>query len=333
MKKTLVALAVLSSVTGAMAEVNLTGLMQIGTNNLKTTTTGTATTKTTLEDSNANTSLNFMDVEDLGDGLKLTTNIGLSPVLDNSNVTGGLTTFAALSGGFGELKAGRFGNDQFWTVAAGDATGYMGNNVAVANLNFDSTTGNSTVWTSNQVRYQLPSIATGLTVAYTNKLGGQTNNTAGSDTLLVGYSAGGFNAQVAATNYKYSAAYTDTMTAVAASYDFGVAKLYALSTSTKIDSASAKTITGRNVGISVPVGAFTFMYNNSAADAHVYQRTVTAVDQTGQDLGMTYAFSKRTTGWVLFTKVDGSTGGQGASSTINSTSGFESVRFMILHSF
>ena len=125
MKKTLVALAAVAAVTGAMAEATLTGYVQIGVNNNKTTTTGTTTTANTLEDTNANTALNFTDVEDLGDGLKVTTNIGLLPSIGSSSTLGGQTTYAALSGGFGELKAGKFGNDQFWTVVTGDATGYM----------------------------------------------------------------------------------------------------------------------------------------------------------------------------------------------------------------
>jgi len=101
-----------------MADSTVTGYFQLGINNLKTTTSGTAATKTTLEDTNANTALNFTDVEDLGDGLKVTTVIGLLPST-GSATEAGQTTNIALSGGFGELKAGKFGNDQFWGVAAG----------------------------------------------------------------------------------------------------------------------------------------------------------------------------------------------------------------------
>ena len=305
--------------------------MQIGINNLKTTTAGTAVTKSTLEDSNSNTALNFTDVEDLGDGLKVTTNIGLLPTINSGNTTGGQTTYAALSGGFGELKAGKFGNDQFWTVVAGDSTGWMGNNAAVVNLAFDAA-GEQTSWTSDQVRYQLPTFATGLTLAYTSKLGGKTDGSGGADTLLAGYTTGGFNVQLAATQFKASTSNTDTLTSIAASYDFGMAKLYALTTSAKI--ASAGTVAGRNIGVSVPVGAITLMYNNSSADANLYDRTIVAVDQTSQDLGVTYAFSKRTTAWFLFTKYSGSTTGQGGKQTsVTSDSGFDSMRVMLTHSF
>lgn len=306
--------------------------MQIGINNLKTTTTtGAALTATTLEDTNANTALNFTDVEDLGDGLKVTTNIGLLPAVNDVNKTQtGQTTYAALSGGFGELKAGKFGNDQFWTVVAGDSTGYMGSNAAVVNLAFDAA-GANTVWTSNQVRYQLPTFATGLTLAYTNKLGGATDGTGGADTLLAGYTTGGFNVQLAGTQFKASGSNTDTLTSIAASYDFGMAKLYALTTSAKI--ASAGSVSGRNIGVSVPVGAITLMYNNSSADGYLYKRAITAVDQTSQDIGVTYAFSKRTTAWLLFTTYDGSTLGQGGGGTTNASSGYDSLRVMLTHSF
>ena len=314
----------------SFAEANLTGFFQIGINNLKTTTTGTAVTKSTLEDSNANTALNFTDVEDLGDGLKVTTNIGLFPAINDTTTAGGQTTYAALSGGFGELKAGKFGNDQFWTVVAGDSTGYMGSNAAVVNLAFDAA-GANTVWTSNQVRYQLPTFATGLTLAYTNKLGGATDGTGGADTLLAGYTTGGFNVQLAGTQFKASGSNTDTLTSIAASYDFGMAKLYALTTSAKI--ASAGSVSGRNIGVSVPVGAITLMYNNSSADGYLYKRAITAVDQTSQDIGVTYAFSKRTTAWLLFTTYDGSTLGQGGGGTTNASSGYDSLRVMLTHSF
>ena len=269
-------------------------------------------------------------MEDLGDGLKVTTNIGLFPAINDTTTAGGQTTYAALSGGFGELKAGKFGNDQFWTVVAGDSTGYMGSNAAVVNLAFDAA-GANTVWTSNQVRYQLPTFATGLTWAYTNKLGGATDGTGGADTLLAGYTTGGFNVQLAGTQFKASGSNTDTLTSIAASYDFGMAKLYALSTSAKI--AAVGTVTGRNIGVSVPVGAITVMYNNSSADGYLYNRAITAVDQTSQDIGVTYAFSKRTTAWLLFTTYDGSTLGQGGGGTTNASSGYDSLRVMLTHSF
>ena len=331
MKKTLVAIAAVVATTGAMAEATLTGFFQLGTNNLQTTTAGTTTTKTTLEDSNANTALNFNDVEDLGDGLKVTTVIGLLPSTGSATAAG-QTTNIALSGGFGEIKAGKFGNDQFWTVVAGDATGYMGNNAAVVNLDF-GTSGAATVWTSDQVRYQLPTFVPGLTLAYTNKLGGATDGTGGADTVLAGYTAGGFNAQYATTQYKNSTSKTDKLTGIAASYDFGMAKLYALSTSAIVDSVG--TVTGKNIGVSVPMGAFTLMYNNSTADAYLNARAITAVNQSNSEVAVTYAFSKRTTGWVYYTKYDGASAGQGGGGTASTTTtnGFNSVRFMMLHSF
>lgn len=315
----------------SFAETNLTGFFQIGINNLKTTTKGAALTKSTLEDSNGNTALNFTSVEDLGDGLKVTTNIGLTPSIGSTATAAGQTTYAALSGGFGELKAGKFGNDQFWTVVAGDSTGYMGSNAAVVNLAFDAA-GANTVWTSNQVRYQLPTFATGLTLAYTNKLGGATDGTGGADTLLAGYTTGGFNVQLAGTQFKASGSNTDTLTSIAASYDFGMAKLYALTTSAKI--ASAGSVSGRNIGVSVPVGAVTLMYNNSSADGYLNNRVISAVDQTSQDIGVTYAFSKRTTAWLLFTTYDGATKGQGGGAGLaDAASGYDSVRVMLTHSF
>ena len=321
-----------------MAESTLGGYMQIGINQNKATTAGTAVTSTNVEDTNANTQISITDVEDLGDGLKATFVVSLTPGLSyttNAATGGGQQTYAALSGGFGELKAGTFGNDQFLTVAAGDATGYMGSNAAVVNTGF-GTDGAGVLWTSKQVRYQLPTFATGLTLAYTTK-GAETattDGTGGAQTLFAGYTTGGFNAQLASTQYKASTGDTDTFTGIAASYDFGTAKLYALSTSGKIGGTAtgAGTVTGTNIGVSVPVGAFTLMYNSASATGNLYQRAITSVDQRSQDLGFTYAFSKKTTAWVLFTKYNGASGGQGTD-TATDGYGYDSLRVMLTHAF
>ena len=231
-----------------MAESTVTGYFQLSINYLKTTESGTATTATTLEDTNANTALNFTDVEDLGDGLKVTTVIGLLPSTGTATAAGQSTSIA-LSGSFGEIKIGTFGNDQFWTVVAGD---------------------------------------------------------------------------------------TDTFNSIVASYDFGIAKVYALSTSAKLggtavgDTSSAS---GSNIGVSVPLGAFTLMYNSASATGQLYARNTQSVDQRSQDLGVTYAFSNKTTAWVLFTKYTGSSAGQGSGTSITSDSGFESLRVMLTHAF
>ena len=339
MKKTLVAIAAVVAATGAMAESTLGGFMQIGINQTKTTAASTTTT-TNLEDSNANTQISVTDVEDLGDGMKATFVISLSPGLSygstNAATGGGQQTYAALSGAFGEIKVGTFGNDQFWTVVAGDSTGYMGSNAAVINQAYD-TLGAGTNWTSKQVRYQLPTIATGLTLAYTAKMAetATTDGTGGAQTLFAGYTTGGFNAQLAATQYKASTGDTDTLTGIAASYDFGVAKLYALSTSAKLGGTvlgDTGSVSGTNFGVSVPLGAFTIMYNKASATGNLYQRNITAVDQSSQDVGVTYAFSKKTTAWVLFTKYNGASGGQGTD-TATDGYGYDSLRVMLTHAF
>ena len=323
-----------------MAESTLGGYMQIGINQNKATTAGTAVTSTNVEDTNANTQISITDVEDLGDGLKATFVVSLTPGLSyttNAATGGGQQNYAALSGGFGELKAGTFGNDQFLTVAAGDATGYMGSNAAVVNTGF-GTGGAGVLWTSKQVRYQLPTFATGLTLAYTTK-GAETattDGTGGAQTLFAGYTTGGFNAQLAATQYKASTGDTDTFTSIAASYDFGVAKVYALSTAAKLGGtalADTTSASGTNIGVSAPMGAFTLMYNSASATGHLFEREITSVDQRSQDLGVTYAFSKKTTAWVLFTKYTGSSAGQGSGTSITSDSGYDSLRVMLTHAF
>ncbi len=196
MKKTLVAVAALAAVTGAMAQATITGVIQVGTNKTSSTTSGASTTKTTLEDSNGNTGINIGVTEDLGDGLKFEGNIALT----NPNTSGATTasagyqTFGALSGGFGKLRGGALYSGQFSALLKGDSTGYLlGNPIADITQHQGGSVGSTTLSTANMIEYTLPTVATGLTLQVQQKLGGATDSTGTANFFTVDYANAGFN--------------------------------------------------------------------------------------------------------------------------------------------
>jgi len=325
MKKTLVAVAAIVAVSGAMAESTISGIFQIGLNKNNVVTSGTGVTTRTIEDSNANTQVNITGNDNLDGGNKFYYQIGLAAPVDNAGNITTYQTFAGVSGAFGNVKVGTFTSPQFLRLVAGDATGLTGNNAAGINTN-QGTAGALTYFSSNQVQYTLPTFVNGLSLSYTNKLGEQSTNIYGSNTYDVSYSADKFNAGYTYSSYKFAASTTDLATAMSASYDFGVAKVTALSTANTISGNS--TVNGSAFGVSVPVGAFSVAYNYGSATKFISSRAITAVAQKSNTYMASYSLSKRTTVYSLFESDSGNNGTAAAA-----TSGIKSTRFFVIHSF
>ena len=140
MKKTLIALAAVAVSSAAMAQVTVSGVLDVqAVNNSKSTAIAKdkansteATTNTAAPGNNgwSTSQLSFTAVEDLGNGLKATANI-------NTGLTGGSKTLGdrdrslSLSGGFGTVRIGNFtpaadGSGNFYaatsnTAGSGDA--------------------------------------------------------------------------------------------------------------------------------------------------------------------------------------------------------------------
>jgi len=335
MKKTLVAIAAITAVTGAMAQVTISGMMEIGVSNTKNSTSGSAVTTSTLGDTNGNNVINFVAKEDLGSGMSGDIQYGFGSSGDNGTSFTNYQTFAGLSGAFGRVQAGSFISPQFNVVAGGDATGAWSHNTAWVNLSTAATTRAKEYFPSNQLQYTLPTLVPGLGLSYTRKFGESTGTNIGSaDSYSASYATGPVSLAYAYTKSKFSAAATDTAQAWNASYDAGVAKVYLLSTS--LTQGSADKITGLSYGVSAPVGAFTLVaqltsasgvpsyytagYASTAATAVAAVTTAAStVDQAGTDLQVRYSFSKRTqavasygrrSGW------NGTTAAVGDSSTV-----------------
>jgi len=292
MKKTLIALAVLSASGYAMAQsaVSISGVLRIGIKS-----TGGVTSVT--PDQGSGNQVNFNVTEDLGGGLKANaraqlrfdmsngnnnaSTIGQDPTKSTADSNDRLfqVLHVGVGGGFGEVRLGRIGFNQLW--------GYnpWGSNGAHVNV---SATGGATE--DGQWMYLSPSIM-GLKVEVGGSLSENnknersatgTLNASGDNSLafLVSYNAGPVSATVLTEKV-----YTGTRTSgFGGSYDAGVAKVNVIWARDK-NSAGVRTIDGFSVSGSVPMGATTLKAGFLNGSTGVADKT---------SLGVDYALSKRT---------------------------------------
>jgi len=341
MKKTLVAIAALAAATGAMAEVTISGMMEIGLSSTNNVTTNVGVKTNTIGDTNGNNVINMVAKEDLGSGMAADIQYGFGSSGDNATSYTNYQTFAGLSGGFGRIQAGSFISPQFNVNAGGDATGAWSHSTAWVNQATTKTTRANEFFPANQLQYSLPTLVPGLGLSITRKFGETAGSNVGSaDSYSASYTTGPFSAAYAYTRSKFSTSATDVAQGWNATYDFGVAKVHFLSTSLKQGSADA--ITGMSYGVSAPVGAFTLVaqiasatgvpssyaagYSSVSTSTGVSTATAavttaaSTVDQSDYTLQARYSFSKRTTavastarrsGW------NGTTAAAGDTSTVN----------------
>jgi predicted porin len=227
MKKTLVAVAAIFAVTGAMADATIYGVMDQAIQSDKVTLgTTAANTKRGLTSSlNGGSAVGFKGSEDLGGGLKAsflielglepsdqynnysaTTARSLSAIASTddsfSNGIGNRQSFLGLEGGFGSINLGRQYTNTFLAACGGDIGGCAN---LVGNLAIFSVLDTSTdVRRANQINYNLPSLVPGLSIQVGKsygeavKVGTNTTNNAGDGTnYTLGYSSGPFAATLA----------------------------------------------------------------------------------------------------------------------------------------
>ena len=200
-------------------------------------------------------------------------------------------SFVGLGGDFGSVKAGSQWSPMFLASTISDATGRWGS-TSLANPSELQNTGSLT--------YTSPSVS-GVSISYQKQIlgasadpsvyGSTTYTTADGNWLNTGYgtasaysinyAAGGFAAAYAAS----SDATLGDSSIIAASYDFGAAKVHVanLRTTYDADGAATATTTGNSFGVSAPVGnaVLSAMYSSDSTD------TVT-------NLAAFYNLSKRT---------------------------------------
>jgi predicted porin len=171
------------------------------------------------------------------------------------------------SADFGTLKIGQQFSNTFFASAAGDVfgRGLGGSPVGAAHAQI-----------ANSVNYTSPSIS-GVSVSYQQSLESAVKT---YTSYAINYSNGALSAGFASGKLD-----TTTENVIGASYDFGMAKLY----------AGSGTTTGKKnqstFGVSVPFGAISLAAATSTTDAGATQNT----------FGATYALSKRTSAFLTNT--------------------------------
>ena len=316
MKKTLVAIAAAAAVTGAYAEVTISGYIDagVGTSQVTSTAGAKTTTNSMGSFSNGQSALNFGASEDLGDGM--TAFAALNTLPANASAAGSAITTDAgtgvgLKGGFGKVFLGSDYNQTFYAMAAADPTWNGGGNGSVwGHTNFTGMKSGAVIWT-------LPSLAQGLTITAESSFAGASTGVGDARGLGISYTSGGLSAT-------YSAQVQDTLVStttgfaisnganvattgaldgsqastqvLAVSYDLGAAKLYYGAAQTNVNDAGDVAESKWVAGVSVPFGAMSLGYTRSNAvftSAAVVQTTI-----SGDRLIARYTFSKRTSTYL-----------------------------------
>jgi len=354
MKKTLVAVAAMAAVTGAMADVTLSGAVDQALVNTKSgdgvktsAFTGSGAGAGTLGD----TFITFAGSEDIGGGLKASFKI--EPRLDVNAAAHTMTNreaYLGLAGSFGDVKIGTNYTPIFLQVAAGSDVGGVSNAMGF----LPATAGTITIGGGTSTAlYTLPSLVTGLNVQAMLKKGGA--DSVGNDVAstysgtgvltasgkgrgdgtglaasytMSGLTAGygiettknsqlGFTTNNAAYSLVAAASTTQSIknTAMSLIYDAGIAKLTYLNAKASLGIGSIKTNT---YAISVPLGATTINYSMSSQTSNA---GAGAADQkfSGSQLQAKYALSKRTTAYLQQGGYNNKTAGQTANTKSTST--------------
>jgi predicted porin len=326
MKKHLIAAAVAAAVTvPAAAQVTVSGTIDVGayeTRKLRATINSGAAalaaqqkTMNTGEQSGFSTStINFSGSEDLGGGLKagffwnqtVNADTGVEDVRDG---------WLNVSGGFGEIKVGRF-------VPAGEATlgSYITgttNQLGTIDPLFNWDTAELGRQGGN-IQYTSPKFSGVEFVLGYNDGSSDLDTTAGKASqrqtdIAVKYASGPLTIGIARTERKMksegaaaASAATVVLAAnssgktelesIGASYNLGAALVRAsyFDYKTVIASAQVSKVSGYQLGLTVPIGAFSPYVNIYDGEDKDNGTAANKIDLKGHQVGVTYALSKRT---------------------------------------
>lgn len=294
MKKSLVAIAALTLVGAASAQVTMTGNYTGGFKSTK------AAGKDTVAGFGTDTAaIQFMATEDLGGGTKASARVSIANAsreaqggAGTDNYVKGEDAYVALSGGFGTFKLGTLEiTNGLLAVGSSGAAGFgLDGNVISGSANLD------------YVGYSVPmssALTFGASYTETAGLGVGTNGASAGQpgwTAGVTYAAGALTAKIDATSYaREGDALVTSNTAqnryrLSAAYDMGAARLSAgYSRKASVNSGVA---TETLLGLKVPAGAVTLGLDYGVAKTEA--AGVTTKDANGFSLGASYALSKRT---------------------------------------
>lgn len=293
MKKHLIALAALAGASAAMAQssVTLYGRVDasIGTNKDHI----TNVSNSQLFSGMLTTSrLGFRGTEDLGGGLKANFQLEAPVSIDNGNAAGLTFTRASwlgLSGGFGALRLGLMDSPYKDIFDLGNSqvvydSGFSPYNIAYAGL------ASSVGRPANTVRYDTTNLG-GFSGAASYSFNEDSAATPQVGSLNVRYRGGPVDVGIALQNQNNLDPTADRdYTVIAASYDFGAARLSGNYQVTDQSGAEDQEFT---IGVTVPLGSF----DVSAGYARGKSETAAGANNgkgTAFALGATYSLSKRT---------------------------------------
>ena len=285
MKKTLIALAVLAASGAALAQSSVTtygrvdvwfGSVDDGTNSV-----------TKLDSNGLTTSrLGFKGSEDLGGGLKANFQLEhrLNPDSGTENKAGVFwhgASWVGLSGGFGEVKAGRM-------LTSFDDVRALSNKYNVFDSNVTPTgdvykrTNDYSSRVNNMAMYNSPAMG-GFSVGLTYAPDEDATTSADTTAVALMYKAGKLQVGLGYQDQK-----TKDFTEVAAAYDFGVAAVSGGYSKAGGDASAAKNGDRYNVGVTVPFGATKVSLGYATAENDNGDK------YSGWTLGVGYSLSKRT---------------------------------------
>jgi len=314
MKKTLVAVAAMAAVTGAMAQATIYGNIDQALTKSRTTVAGVQTGSSTGMSSYqmGSSQIGFKGEEDLGSGLKASFLHEMGVNTEKDTVSSTRQAYVGLSGGFGAVRIGKQYSMAFFNLLGSDpfgATGgtgalYVGN-VLVAN---QGASGDNPLRQDDAIQYEAPSFVPGLRIGLTKVFNGantgngslpKTADSTGyalmyaTGPLNVGFTSDSIKAQsVAGTGFAAAATSTTKLNTFAAGYDLGMAKLTYSDAKIMNNGRGTK---ASMTGIAVPMGAATLMLTSSTG-----KMNTTAGDTTlkGMQYGANYALSKRTVAYL-----------------------------------
>ncbi len=279
MKKSLIALAVLAASGTAFAQSTVT---LYGKANIGIAKTGDAKAALTGGADGSDSRFGLKGTEDLGGGLKanFTFETGFKPdtgSFDNTaNQLFQRSAWAGLSGGFGEMRAGRQYTLSFFGSIANMPSTYVDPQLAVG-LGFNGAGSRN----SDQIQYWSPSMG-GAQLRVSTQLTG--DSATKTDEIALAYTAGALTVNL--TNAK-SKGTSGSHMGLNAAYNFGAAAVAA----GIVDKAGDGTGKGSFVRVTAPMGAMSLFAGYA---------TNSDTKTSAQDVGAFYSLSKRTRLYALY---------------------------------
>jgi len=344
MKKTLVAVAAMAAVTGAMAQATISGFIDGAYTTNKATTAANVSTSTSSVGSGAagQSQISIKSSEDLGGGMKAFGALRINPnPYSAGNVAA--TNLAqdvsevGISGDFGTVLLNRDYGIAFDVHASADASGWTSGAKGVVH--------NTSSGISNGVVYVLPNFVPGLDALVAKGVSGVAGGDGDATAYRLKYTTGGLMVQYAGASVNYIAATTAgwatnfttggttatteataanskaSLTALAITYDLGMAKLHYGKFSAKSGGDADQKTSSDMMGVSIPFGATTVGITSSSAKRTI--AAATTVKASGYRGKVAYALSKRTTAYAAYgTEKVSNTTQSDKQTTIGLTHGF-----------